>query len=155
MTWQRNPVFLFLIMVIALLSLCPFNNASADNCDRAKDIYLRGVNLMNYQERIKAFQKALELCPSYAEAYVNLGDAFENLGLLKKKFDPNNLKESNKLLDDAVAAYQKAIKLNARLYQHISDWLMYMQLPVGISWRQIITRRSWIFNQAMTKLKKG
>ena len=72
---------------------------------------------MNYEERRAAFQKAVDLCPSYAEALVDLADALENLGLLKKKFDPNNLKESNKLLDDAVTAYQKAIKLNARLYQ--------------------------------------
>ena len=49
-------------------------------CDEAKDHYAEGVKLINFSERKEAFAKAVELCPDYAEAHVNLADAYENLG---------------------------------------------------------------------------
>jgi outer membrane protein OmpA-like peptidoglycan-associated protein len=42
-------------------------------------LYARGTKLLNYEERKATFQKAVDLCPSYAEAHVNLADAYENL----------------------------------------------------------------------------
>jgi outer membrane protein OmpA-like peptidoglycan-associated protein len=49
-------------------------------CDDAKEHYARGAKLLNFAERREAFAKAVELCPDYPEAHVNLADAYENLG---------------------------------------------------------------------------
>jgi outer membrane protein OmpA-like peptidoglycan-associated protein len=88
---------------------------SADQLSAAKTKYDEGVKLINYEARRASFQKAVDLCPTYAEAYVNLADAFEHLGLSKKKNDQKSLLEANKLLDEAVRNYSKAIDLNRNL----------------------------------------
>lgn len=66
-------------MGLILLLLCTVQVACADDCSLAKEVYRQGGQLMNYQERRAAFQRAVDLCPSYVEAHVNLADAFENL----------------------------------------------------------------------------
>jgi len=73
-----KPISLFLV----LLFLCAgsFETVHAEDCAKAKEYYTRGTEIINYQERQAVFQKAVDLCPSYAEAHVNLADAYENLG---------------------------------------------------------------------------
>ncbi|MGC8659997.1 MAG: OmpA family protein [Desulfomonilaceae bacterium] len=88
---------------------------SESQMSAAKAKYCAGVDLLNYEMRRVAFQKAVDLCPSYAEAHVNLADAFEHLGLSKKKADEKSLVESNKLLDEAVKHYSRAIELRPEL----------------------------------------
>lgn len=53
---------------------------AAGACEEARERYARGSKLLNFSERREAFAKAVELCPDYAEAHVNLGDSYENLG---------------------------------------------------------------------------
>lgn len=116
---RYRTAFLLCLAIAIFFSSWPIKAApiEGDRCISARKIYDRGTELMNYEERRAAFQKAVELCPSNAEAYCNLGDALENLGLEKKKLNPDNITEGNKLLDSAVKAYEKAIQLNPGLYQ--------------------------------------
>jgi outer membrane protein OmpA-like peptidoglycan-associated protein len=85
-----------------------------EDCSAARVKYAEGVKLLNYEERLAAFQKAVELCPSYAEAHVNLADAFEHLGLMRKE-NFKGVQQANKLLDDAVHHYTRAIELKPDL----------------------------------------
>lgn len=90
-------------------------SCSSAQMSAAKEKYDEGVKLINYEERRAAFQKAVDLCPSYAQAHNNLADAFEHLGLSKKKEDQKSLFEANKLLDEAAKYYSIAAKLNPNL----------------------------------------
>lgn len=93
--------------------------AVADDCTRAKKYYKLGASLLNYEERRAAFQRAVELCPSYAEAHNNLSDALEKLAELGtgRRFDEKGLSQGNQLLDQAVRHYTKALELKSDLYQ--------------------------------------
>lgn len=84
---------------------------SAD-CGKAKEIYQGAVPLLNYEQRRVAFQKAVDLCPSYAEAHVNLADALENLARVHK----SDVNRFNQLLDAAAGEYLQAIKLRHDLF---------------------------------------
>lgn len=88
--------------------------SSREDCVAAKAKYDEGVKLINFNERRAAFQRAVDLCPKYAEAHVNLADALEHLGLMKKeKFEGTH--EANKLLDDAIRHYSLAMQLKPDL----------------------------------------
>jgi tetratricopeptide (TPR) repeat protein len=72
-----------LIFVSFLLCTLIFQSgtiSASTACDDAKEHYATGTKLLNFQERKDSFAKAVELCPEYAEAHVNLADAYENLG---------------------------------------------------------------------------
>ncbi len=86
--------------------------AASDNCRQARDFYGKGAVRIDPQERVRAFQKAVELCPSFAEAHVNLADAYENLARLRRPEDP----QYNLFLDLAREHYQEAIRLNPNLW---------------------------------------
>ena len=76
-------VLVRLIFVSFLLCLLIFQSgtiSASPLCDDAKEHYARGAKLLNFQERKDVFAKAVDLCPDYAEAHVNLADAYENLG---------------------------------------------------------------------------
>jgi outer membrane protein OmpA-like peptidoglycan-associated protein len=85
--------------------------AEAADCNKAKEIYARGVQIISFEERAKTFQQAVDLCPIFPEAHVNLADAFENLASLTT----NNVIEFNQLLDRAAAEYRESIKHNPNL----------------------------------------
>jgi outer membrane protein OmpA-like peptidoglycan-associated protein len=87
------------LLLLAFVS-CLTGIAGADDCEKARGIYKQAIDLMNYEDRRGAFQRAVDLCPSYAEAHVNLADAFENLG----KFD------------DAERHYLEAIRIRPGYY---------------------------------------
>jgi tetratricopeptide (TPR) repeat protein len=90
-------------------------------------------DLANYDSAIEYIKKALELNPSNAEAYTNLGNAYKNKGLLDKavisyekaiKLKPSLAMAHNNLgstlqekgrLDEALTCYQRAIKLDPNL----------------------------------------
>jgi len=94
-----------------VVTLAALGNSWAEDCNKAKEIYSRGVQTMNFEERAKAFQEAVNLCPSYAEARNNLADALENLASITK----HDVKRFNELLDRAAAEYQIAAKQNPKL----------------------------------------
>ena len=69
----------WLVIGIILLLSGMISQVHAEDCAKAKEYYTQGTEIINYQERKAVFQKAVSLCPSYAEAHVNLADAYENL----------------------------------------------------------------------------
>jgi outer membrane protein OmpA-like peptidoglycan-associated protein len=102
----------FIVGIFALL----LGTADAEDCNKAKEIYAAGTKLLNFQERANAFQKAVNLCPSFADAHVNLADAFENLAMLSKDLTQKNLAMNNKFLDMAIKEYQEALKIKSNLF---------------------------------------
>jgi outer membrane protein OmpA-like peptidoglycan-associated protein len=84
----------------------------AEDCGKARELYATGMKMTDYVNRSQAFKKAVDLCPSYAEAHVNLADAYENLAKSMKD-DP---KKFNYLLDRAVEEYSLAVKINKELF---------------------------------------
>ena len=89
---------------------------TAEDCTLARKYYKQGTALLNPAERREAFQKAVELCPSFAEARVNLADSLENLANTGKIFSQENLVANNQLLDKARTEYSEALKYNDRLF---------------------------------------
>jgi outer membrane protein OmpA-like peptidoglycan-associated protein len=96
-------------MAVCLLAI---GAASAEDCTKARDVYAAGAKLMNFEDRARAFQEAVDLCPSFAEAHCNLADAFENLAALAE----TDVLKFNQLLDKAMAGYKEALKHNAKLF---------------------------------------
>ena len=86
-------------------------HSGAEDCNKAKEIYSRGVQIIRFEERVKTFQQAVDICPIFPEAHVNLADAFENLASLTT----NNVTKFNQLLDRAAAEYRESIKYNPNL----------------------------------------
>jgi outer membrane protein OmpA-like peptidoglycan-associated protein len=87
-------------------------SAAADDCIKAREIYASGVNLLDYEQRRSAFQKAVDLCPSFAEAQVNLADALENLARIHK----NDMSRFNQLLDAAARHYLNALQIRNDIF---------------------------------------
>jgi len=69
-----------IVLLSLALFLLPLVAHAQEDCAKAKEIYNLGKDTLNYGERKELFLQAARLCPSYAEAHVNLADAFENLG---------------------------------------------------------------------------
>jgi tetratricopeptide (TPR) repeat protein len=61
--------------------------AAPDDCLDAREVYRTGVGLLRFEDRRGAFQRAVILCPSFADAHVNLADAYENLGEFERAED--------------------------------------------------------------------
>ncbi|MGC8906955.1 MAG: OmpA family protein [Desulfomonilaceae bacterium] len=124
-----SAIVLWLIGAVLLTCALGSGVAAAEDCQKAKAFYKLGVSLLNYEERRAAFQKAVDLCPSYAEAHNNLADALENLAALSqgRNFDDNGLSQGNRLLDQAVQHYTRALELKEDLYQsHIGLGEIYL-----------------------------
>jgi len=90
----------------------PVTPVRADDCARAREFYVKGTKVVDFEKRAQLFQQAVKLCPSFAEAHANLGDAFENLA----KLNTRDVDMFNKSLDRAVAEYQAALKLKPNLF---------------------------------------
>ncbi|MDD3472119.1 MAG: OmpA family protein [Syntrophaceae bacterium] len=106
------------IPVVVAVAIHPGNlmAGSPENCSEAKGHYKLGASLFNYEERRAAFQKAVDLCPDYAEAHNNLADAYENLGLNNKRvFSQQNQIDGDRYLEKAEKHYQQALKLKPDL----------------------------------------
>jgi len=107
--------FLFAILLSGFIFANLPSSAAATtsvDCGKAREIYTSGVPLLNYDQRRAAFRKAVDLCPSYAEAHVNLADALENLARTHK----SDVHRFNQLLDAAAGEYVQAIKLRNDLF---------------------------------------
>ena len=94
------------------MALLALGTALAADCVKAREVYSKGVETLNFEERAKAFQEAVRLCPSFAEAYCNLADACENLAAMAQR----DVVKFNQLLDKAVSAYQESLKCNPNLF---------------------------------------
>jgi len=92
-----------IILLALFIILQPLLATAADDCAKAKKLYDQATKRMNYHERRDLFRQAVKLCPSYAEAHVNLADACENL----VDFDTAEIhyKEALKLNPELVAPY--------------------------------------------------
>ncbi len=81
-----------------------------EKCVEARKVFAAGIKLDDMNLRREAFQKAVDLCPTYAEAHGNLANAYERLAMVAKlNFD--GAREANDLLDLAVLHYEKALKI--------------------------------------------
>ncbi len=72
----------FVLTVIALclvVSVAGHSTAATDPCQKARDLYEVGVASVDLADRKHAFEQALKMCPSYAQAHVNLADVYERL----------------------------------------------------------------------------
>lgn len=97
----------FLISVFTLTSFLS-GMVQAEDCAKAKQYYSLGTKLSDYGERRAAFEKAVNLCPSMADAHTNLADAFEHLAVIHAR---SNVSQSD-LFEKAVEHYRKAIEIN-------------------------------------------
>jgi outer membrane protein OmpA-like peptidoglycan-associated protein len=69
-----------IVLLVFVLAVSTLLAHATEDCSKAKEIYSRGKDALNYSERKELFLQAVKLCPSYAEAHVNLADSYENLG---------------------------------------------------------------------------
>jgi tetratricopeptide (TPR) repeat protein len=98
----------------------------ADPYKALGDLYLTAPRRL-FEEAIKAYAKAIELRPFYAEAYVGLGDA------LAAKGD----------VDPAVAAYQKGLEFNP------------MNVKVHVSLGKIYYAEKGLYYESVTAYKRA
>lgn len=94
-----------LLISIALI-LALISPVRGEDCRRARDIYHSAAKSLDLQQRAAGFQKAVDLCPGFAEAHVNLADAYEKLSSTFKR----DITRFNGFLDKAVTEYLKALK---------------------------------------------
>jgi len=106
----------YLLGFAVLLAVAFAEEAKAEDCARAREVYRHGTTLLNYAERREAFQKAVDLCPSFAEAHVNLADALEHLARIPRELSQAALTSKNDLFDKAIGQYRKALELNRNLF---------------------------------------
>jgi len=113
------------IAVLAVMAvLFSAGAAIAEDCAKAREVYNKWKNLLNYQERRAVFQRAVDLCPSYAEAHCNLADAIENT------------EETNEGYVKAIAEYKKAIKYkNDLLHAHLGLGINYLRIGLDVKAR--------------------
>ncbi len=104
--------FAKLLLGVPAVMMLALGTAMAEDCKKAREIYSKGVATLNFGGRAKEFQEAVNLCPSFAKAHVNLADALENLASMTN----DDVKKFNKLLDRAAAEYQEAIRYNPKLF---------------------------------------
>ena len=74
-----TPVIEVGLTVICVLIFAQLVSGREDRCGEARLLYRQGTKLLDYESRKKVFLQAVALCPSYAEAHVNLADSFEDL----------------------------------------------------------------------------
>jgi tetratricopeptide (TPR) repeat protein len=93
--------------------LMPQQAASYEAPMGSADYYIvLGLNLgeiLDEEGEIGAYQKAIELDPKKAEAYVNLGEVYRRKGLRKPA---NGGREATELLDKAIDYFKLALKLD-------------------------------------------
>lgn len=99
-------------LLVLLLVLAATSSVQADDCAKAKAVYSSGAKLLELNERVAAFQEAVNLCPSYAEAHVNLADAYEKLSATSS----GDVDRFNRLLDKAASEYSLALKHKRGLF---------------------------------------
>ena len=99
-------------LFVLLLLLATTSSVRADDCAKAKAVYSSGVKLLELKERIAAFREAVNLCPTHAEAHVNLADAYEKLSATSS----DDVDRFNQLLDKAASEYSLALKHKRGLF---------------------------------------
>lgn len=100
-----------LLFTIALL-LALILPAHAADCGKAEDVYRSTAKSLDIHQRVAGFKRAVELCPRFAEAHVNLADAYEKLAATNTK----DVARFNQLLDMAVAEYREALRHKGGLF---------------------------------------
>lgn len=71
----------FLIMLMLMAWLAPWNVVRADDCEEARQWYHKGLALGdNSKKEALYYQRAIELCPDCFEAHNKLGEVYETWG---------------------------------------------------------------------------
>jgi outer membrane protein OmpA-like peptidoglycan-associated protein len=99
----------FSILVIGA-ALAPFGPALASDCGKAKQLYAETSNIAVLEKRAEQFQKCLDLCPSFVEAYVALAESLMKIAQRNKDMTAEGLTKMNQLLNKAIRQYQLALK---------------------------------------------
>jgi outer membrane protein OmpA-like peptidoglycan-associated protein len=119
-SYATGVVFLLILTMSPLVGMTTEKGigvaSKVDKCPEAKGKYAEGVATDDSEERRAAFQKAVDLCPSYAEAHNNLADALEKLGVQERaKKNQEHWNKGNRLIDDAERHYSRAHELKPDL----------------------------------------
>ncbi len=91
----------FCVLTSLVLFLASPSFLWAENCDEAKRLFNESLNTGNKARQEELLRKAIELCPTFAEAYNNLGLVLEEKGEL----------------DEALEAYKKSSEV-AKNFPH-------------------------------------
>lgn len=97
---RREELVTRTVVAVTFLSILLLNQPlyGAD-CEKAKAYFQQAIKLPEDQPRLLRkellYKRAIELCPSYAEAHNNLGDTYEKQGMF----------------EEAIAQYKKAVQL--------------------------------------------
>jgi len=119
----------FVSVLVAMAVLFCAGAAIAEDCAKARKFYDIGKDLLNYEERRAAFQKAVDLCPSYAEAHVNLADAIENTAKTSADYDK------------AITEYKKAVKYKDNLLPaYLGLGMNYLRIGLDVKARDALKR---------------
>ena len=81
-------IFFVLLSIFYLTMVTPAAVNGADDCTKAREWFEKG-NLAKYnrEKAISYYQKAIDLCPGYVEAYINLSKHH----MLDRKFEKARL----------------------------------------------------------------
>lgn len=85
--------------IMLTLVLTSYNVLAGVQCDEARELYKEATSTQNNSGKIALYQRAIQLCPDYAEAHNNLADAYEKIGYI----------------DKAEEEYREALRLNPKL----------------------------------------
>lgn len=88
------------------------------SCTQAKDLYKEALAAQSNSDKIRIYQKVIELCPNYAEAHNNLADAYEKAGSISKA--ETEYKKALRLKPDLASAYFGLGDLNFQRADYIS-----------------------------------
>jgi outer membrane protein OmpA-like peptidoglycan-associated protein len=111
----------YLPVLVSTLLLGAVVSSTAEECEKAKRVFDLGEKLLSFEERRVAFQRALDLCPTYPEAYYGLATSLEGLAVVgsdnltkgeadQASSNDKQLKKVTDLFDKAKEAYRKAIQ---------------------------------------------
>lgn len=162
-----NPVGLFLVL---MLFVSPVSGMTIEKggravskdakCAEASEKYAEGIAKDHAEERRAAFQKAIDLCPSNAEAHNNLADALEKLGVQERaKKNQEHWNKGNRLLDEAVRHYSKALEIKPDiLASHLGLGDVYMiqgRFPLAVQQYKKVLELRPDSNEYKNRLKQA
>lgn len=121
---MKKELIIFILLIFSTVSC--FNKTNCDMEKKAKKHFEEALRLewdaKNMVQKENLYKKAIELCPSYAEAYNNLGDLYERQGRYKEAIE--NYEKATKIKNDFSLAYFGIgdIYLKTGRYEEARKW---------------------------------